>query len=69
MATSQDVGLKILQQNPATGTQWAQLAREGHEVWQVFLDRRYLDLIVDGGYRSYEEIRHSPWERAPQPTP
>ena len=58
----------MLQQNPETGTLWAKLARDGHEVWQVLLDRRYLGVMVDGAYRSYEEIRHSRRETTSQPT-
>ena len=68
MATCKELDLKVLQQNPATGTQWARLAREGHEVWQVMLNRRYLGVIVDGVYRSYEEIKRRPRETASQPT-
>jgi hypothetical protein len=57
MATCKDLGLKVLQQNPNTGTKWAKLAREGHDVWQVIANRRYLGVIVDGVYSSYDEER------------
>lgn len=56
MAICKDLGLKVIQQNPDTATRWAKLAREGHDVWQVILNRRYLGVIVDGVYRSYHEV-------------
>jgi hypothetical protein len=57
MAVCRDLGLKVIQQNPNTGTIWARLAREGHDVWQVLTaNGRYLGVIVDGVYRSYDEI-------------
>jgi hypothetical protein len=56
MAICRDLGLKVIQQNPDTGTKWARLAREGRDVWQVIVGRRYLGVIVDGVYSSYEEI-------------
>jgi hypothetical protein len=56
MAICRDLGLKVIQQNPDTGTKWARLAREGRDVWQVIVGRRYLGVIVDGVYYSYEEI-------------
>ena len=57
MATCKDLDLKVLQQNPNTETKWAKLAREGHDVWQVIAGRRYLGVIVDGVYSSYDEER------------
>jgi hypothetical protein len=35
MATCEDLGLEVLQQNPKARSEWARLAREGHDVWQV----------------------------------
>ena len=56
MATCEDLGLKVLQQNPQARSEWARLAREGHDVWQVLDHGRYLGVIVDGVYHSYQEI-------------
>ena len=48
MATCEDLGLKVLQQNPQARSEWGRLAREGHDVWQVLDHGRYLGVIVDG---------------------
>jgi hypothetical protein len=56
MATCEDLGLKVLQQNPQARSEWGRLAREGHDVWQVLDHGRYLGVIVDGVYHSYQEI-------------
>jgi len=56
MATCEDLGLKVLQQNPQARSEWGRLAREGHDVWQVLHQGRYLGVIVDGVYHSYQEI-------------
>jgi hypothetical protein len=56
MATCQELGLKVIQQNPKAQSEWARLARESHDVWQVIANGHYLGVIVDGVYRSYKEI-------------
>ncbi|MGZ3716616.1 MAG: hypothetical protein ACXVA4_14445 [Ktedonobacterales bacterium] len=56
MATCEALALKVLQQNPRARSEWARLAREGHDVWQVLVNNHYLGVIVDGVYRSYKEI-------------
>jgi hypothetical protein len=56
MATCAALGLKVIQQNPKARSAWAKLAREGHEVWQVIANGHYLGVIVDGVYRSYNEL-------------
>jgi hypothetical protein len=40
--------LRGLEQNPETGSLWAQLAREGHKVMQFLSAGRYLGNVVDG---------------------
>ena len=56
LATCQELGLTVLPQHPKAQSEWARLAREGHEVWQVFAHGRYLGVIADGVYHSYQEI-------------
>ncbi|SRR5260221_7878725 len=56
LATCQELGLTVLPQHPQAQSEWARLAREGHEVWQVFAHGRYLGVIADGVYHSYQEI-------------
>ena len=40
--------LRGLEQNPATGSRWAQLARQGKKVMQFLKQRRYVAVVVDG---------------------
>lgn len=40
--------LRGLEQNPETGSRWAQLAREGHKAMQFLSAGRYLGNVVDG---------------------
>jgi len=40
--------LRGLEQNPETGSRWAQLARSGHRVMQFLSAGRYVANIVDG---------------------
>jgi hypothetical protein len=40
--------LRGLEQNPETGSRWAQLARAGHKVMQFLSEGRYLANVVDG---------------------
>jgi hypothetical protein len=45
--------LRGLEQNPNTGSRWAQLAREGKKVMQFLVDRRYIANVVDGKVQFY----------------
>jgi hypothetical protein len=50
--------LRGLEQNPATSSRWAKLARQGHKVMQFLSEGRYLAKVVDGKatlYRSEKE--------------
>jgi len=40
--------IRGLEQNPATGSRWAQLARSGKKVMQFLSDGRYVANVVDG---------------------
>ena len=42
-----------LEQNPDTGSHWAQLAREGHKVMQFLVAGRYVGNVVDGRVTKY----------------
>lgn len=48
-------GLKLrgLEQNPKTGSRWAQLARQGKKVMQFLEQRRYIAVVVDGKVHFY----------------
>jgi hypothetical protein len=45
--------LRGLEQNPETGSRWAQLARAGHQVMQFLSAGRYLANVVDGKVTLY----------------
>ena len=45
--------LRGLEQNPETGSRWAQLARSGHRVMQFLSAGRYVANIVDGKVTLY----------------
>jgi hypothetical protein len=45
--------LRGLEQNPETGSRWAQLAREGKKVMQFLSHHRYLAVVVDGKLQVY----------------
>lgn len=56
--------LRGLEQNPETGSRWAQMARQGKKVMQFLKQRRYLAVVVDGkvqfyGHSALEELRGS----------
>ena len=51
--------LRGLEQNPETGSRWAQMARQGKKVMQFLKQRRYLAVVVDGKVQFYG---HSAWE-------
>ena len=45
--------LRGLEQNPKTGSRWAQLARQGKKVMQFLEQRRYVAVVVDGKVHFY----------------
>jgi hypothetical protein len=45
--------LRGLEQNPETGSQWAELARRGHQVMQFLSAGRYVANVVDGKVTLY----------------
>src|SRR5690242_9214601 len=46
--------LRGLEQNPDTGSRWAQLARAGHPVMQFLSAGRYVANVVDGKVTHYD---------------
>ena len=48
--------LRGLEQNPETGSRWAQLARAGHKVMQFLSAGRYIGVVVDGKVTLYGKI-------------
>jgi hypothetical protein len=55
--------LRGLEQNPETGSRWAQLARQGKKVMQFLKQRRYVAVVVDGkvqfyGHAALDELKH-----------
>lgn len=42
-----------LEQNPETGSRWAQLARQGKKVMQFLQQRRYVAVVIDGKVQFY----------------
>ncbi len=51
--------LRGLEQNPETGSRWAQLARAGHKVMQFLSAGRYIANVVDGKVTLYGGKRRS----------
>src|SRR6516225_11332210 len=54
--------LRGLEQNPETGSRWAQLARQKKKVMQFLKQRRYVTVVVDGkvqfyGHAALDELR------------
>jgi hypothetical protein len=45
--------LRGLEQNPNTGSRWAELARAGKKVMQFLDNGRYLANVVDGEVKFY----------------
>lgn len=45
--------LRGLEQNPETGSRWAELARRGHKVMQFLSAGRYVANVVDGKVTLY----------------
>ena len=55
--------LRGLEQNPETGSRWAQLAQQGKKVMQFLKQRRYVAVVVDGKVQFYgraalDELTH-----------
>ena len=48
-----------IEQNPATGSEWAKLAREGHKVVQFKQNGRYVAVSVDGKVQPYDRNQRS----------
>jgi hypothetical protein len=48
--------LRGLEQNPRTGSRWAQLARHGRKVMQFLSGRRYVAVVVDGEVTLYRKV-------------
>ncbi len=48
-----ELRLRALEQNPATRSRWAALARRGHRVLQFLSGSRYLAVVVDGRVHFY----------------
>src|SRR5262252_6204468 len=46
--------LRGLEQNPETGSRWAQLARSGHRVMQFLSAGRYVANVADGKVTLYD---------------
>jgi hypothetical protein len=45
--------IRGLEQNPATASRWAQLARSGKKVMQFLIEGRYIANVVDGKVTFY----------------
>jgi hypothetical protein len=45
--------IRGVQQNPETGSNWAQMAHEGHKVMQFLVAGRYVGNVVDGRVTIY----------------
>jgi hypothetical protein len=43
-----------LEQNPATGSRWAKMAREGKKVMQLLRKGRYVAVVVNGQVFTYK---------------
>jgi hypothetical protein len=52
--TFNGLGLRGIEQNPETGSRWAQLAREGKKVMQFLRNGRYVVVAVDGLVFTYD---------------
>jgi hypothetical protein len=50
--------LRGLEQNPATSSRWAKLARQGQKVMQFLEGGRYLAVIADGNIFTYGGKNH-----------
>ena len=48
-------GYSYLEQNPETGSKWAKMAREGHQIMWVLKGRRYLAQVRDGVFYDFRK--------------
>jgi hypothetical protein len=48
-------GYSYLEQNPETGSRWAKMAREGHQIMWVLKGRRYLAQVRDGVFYDFRK--------------
>lgn len=48
-------GYSYLEQNPDTGSKWAKMAREGHQIMWVLKGRRYLSQVRDGEFYDFRK--------------
>jgi hypothetical protein len=57
MKSFNDAGRRLtaIEQNPATGSEWARLAQQGHKVVQIkdSVTNRYVAVVVDGKVKEY----------------
>jgi hypothetical protein len=51
--------LRGLEQNPATKSRWAAMAREGKNIMQFLESDTYIAVVVDGKLRTYNARKHS----------
>ncbi len=51
--------LRGLEQNPATKSRWASMARNGKKVMQFLEGGRYLAVVADGKFVPYGKAPHS----------
>jgi hypothetical protein len=63
-----DQPLRGLEQNPRTGSRWAEMARSGAKVMQFLSEGRYVGVVVDGKVTMYSKavIRHGTRETRPK---
>ena len=48
-------GYSYLEQNPDTGSNWAEMAREGHQIMWVLKGRKYLAQVRDGVFYDFRK--------------
>ena len=48
-------GYSYLEQNPDTGSKWAKMAKEGHQIMWVLKGRRYLAQVRDGVFYDFRK--------------
>lgn len=53
--------IRGVEQNPETGSHWAQMAREGHKVMQFLIAGRYVGNVVDAKVTKYGGKKESKW--------
>lgn len=52
--------LRGLEQNPRTGSRWAQMARDGKKVMQFLNGKSYVGVVVDGKVKIYRRLTKRP---------